>query len=177
MLAVEDGKALRVSKYGLDCKKYNETYTSVTWETCTLRSWLNSTFLESAFTSEEAARVVTTTVANPANATYGTSGGNATSDRVFLLSIDEVEKYIDGTRTDPDSDCYILDGLCAPTPYTVAQGAWQAGAAGPCYWLLRSPGYSADCAAYVGNYGTVKSYGKYVNLSGPAVRPAVWVNL
>ena len=31
--------------------------------------------------------------ANPNNPWYGTSGGNATTDKVFLLSLDEVVKY------------------------------------------------------------------------------------
>ena len=167
VLDVQGGKALLVSKYALDCQPYNETRVGVTWETCTLRSWLNSTFLGSAFTSEEAAKVVTTTVANPANATYGTSGGASTEDKAFCLSIAEAKSYF-------SSDA---DRMCVPTAYAVAQGAYQSDGAGTWYWWLRSPGYSADYAAFVFVNGYVNSNGHYVSSSDDAVRPALWVNL
>ena len=53
VLKVESDRVLMVSKYCLDCKKYNETYTDVTWETCTLRKWLNNDFKKAAFSTEE----------------------------------------------------------------------------------------------------------------------------
>ena len=37
-----DGKALIITKYGIDCKRFNETNTNVSWETSPLRKWLNS---------------------------------------------------------------------------------------------------------------------------------------
>ena len=42
--------ALKKKKKNLDCQPYNEEYDSVTWETCTLRAWLNGPFLNAAFT-------------------------------------------------------------------------------------------------------------------------------
>ena len=36
-----EGKLFLLSDQSLDCMKYNEVKTSVTWETCTLRAWLN----------------------------------------------------------------------------------------------------------------------------------------
>ena len=38
-----DHKALLISRYGLDCIQYNRRKASVTWETCSLRAWLNET--------------------------------------------------------------------------------------------------------------------------------------
>lgn len=46
VLEVKDGKALVTSKYALDCKPYNTSYTDVTWENCTLRRWLNNDFIQ-----------------------------------------------------------------------------------------------------------------------------------
>ncbi|MBQ7642937.1 MAG: hypothetical protein IJS67_03445 [Clostridia bacterium] len=40
VLAAENNNALKISKYALDRKQYNTSYTSVTWETCTLRQCL-----------------------------------------------------------------------------------------------------------------------------------------
>ena len=42
ILEVKDGKALVISKYALDCRQYSTSHTDVTWETCTLRKWLNN---------------------------------------------------------------------------------------------------------------------------------------
>ena len=54
VLDTQDGKALLLSKYGLDAVPYNDDNNSAgTWETCTLRTWLNDTFLNAAFTQEE----------------------------------------------------------------------------------------------------------------------------
>ena len=39
VLAKENGKVLVISKYALDCQEYNSTYTDVTWEACSLRTW------------------------------------------------------------------------------------------------------------------------------------------
>lgn len=53
VLEVKDGKALVISKYALDCKPYNTSSTNVTWETCSLRNWLNNDFINSAFSATE----------------------------------------------------------------------------------------------------------------------------
>ena len=62
VLAVEGDKALVINKYALDCKEYNTSYASVTWETCSLRNWLNRTFLYTAFSSEEKNSIISSTV-------------------------------------------------------------------------------------------------------------------
>jgi tetratricopeptide (TPR) repeat protein len=167
VLDKQGGKALLVSKYALDCKPYNDVYEDVTWETCTLRSWLNGEFYETAFSETERALVAQTTNSNPDNAYYGTEGGADTTDSVFLLSIDEAEKYF-------SSD----DGrVCYPTDYAVSQGAWTNSDTGACSWWLRSPGRGSGHAAIVCSGGSVDSYGWGVVNDGDAVRPALWVNL
>ena len=50
VLAKKDGKILVVSKYVLDFKQYNSDWVTSTWESCTLRKWMNGTFLKNAFT-------------------------------------------------------------------------------------------------------------------------------
>lgn len=75
-----------------DVLTYNETNVPVTWETCTLRKWLNETFIE-RFSDKERELLAPTKVINSNNPFYGTSGGNDTIDRVFCLSIDELMYY------------------------------------------------------------------------------------
>jgi hypothetical protein len=90
----KDGKVLVVSKYALDCERYNASSIGVTWETCTLRKWLNDDFINSAFSADEKAIIPTVTVSADKNPQYSTYPGKATQDQVFLLSINEVEKYL-----------------------------------------------------------------------------------
>ena len=166
VLEVKDGKALVVSKYALDCKQYNTSNTDVTWETCTLRKWLNNDFINAAFSSYEKAMIPTVTVSADKNPDYSTNPGNATQDQVFLLSITEANKYFNsnGARQ------------CEPTDYTVANGTWESDSGFWCWWL-RSPGYHQGRAAYVNGGGNVRESGDDVFLGNTAVRPASWINL
>ena len=93
VLEKQGDKAFLLSKYILDCKRYNETNHNITWENCTLRYWLNNAFLNIAFNSNEQSQIVITNVINSNNSHYGTSGGNNTNDKLFCLSFDEVKKY------------------------------------------------------------------------------------
>ncbi len=167
VLEVKDGKALVISKYALDCQQYNTSYADVTWETCTLRNWLNNNFINSAFTANEKAMIPTVTVSADENPSYSTNPGNATQDRVFLLSITEANKYFssDSARQ------------CKPTEYAVAGGAFVNSYNDNCYWWLRSPGCCQSWAAYFDDYGGVVEDGGRVGHHGFAVRPALWIDL
>ncbi len=172
VLAKEGDKALVISKYALDCQEYNTSYTSVTWETCSLRKWLNGTFLNAAFSSAEQSSIVNTTVTVDKNPSYSTSPGNNTTDKVFLLSITEVNKYFKSYDA----------RKCAPTDYAIAQGTdtsssdYTDGRA-TCWWWLRSPGGASNLAAYVISDGSADYEGFRVDLSGGAVRPAMWIDI
>ncbi|MBP3647455.1 MAG: hypothetical protein J6K55_13645, partial [Clostridia bacterium] len=166
VLAKENNRLLVISWYALDAKPYNETFTSVTWETSTLRKWLNNDFLNAAFGSTEQAMIPTVTVSADKNPDYSTKPGNATQDKVFLLSIPEVNKYFtsDNARK------------CKPTAYAKKQGVYT-NDSGWCWWWLRSPGRYRSSAAYVLSDGGVIEYGYGVFSAGGAVRPALWINL
>ena len=170
----KDGMSLLlISKQALDCQQYNTSYTDVTWESCSLRKWMNGTFLNKAFNAEEQAQIQNTTVSADKNPEYNTNPGNATTDKVFLLSINEVEKYFNSDEA----------RKCAPTAYAKAQGAYTsdsyktASGAATCWWWLRSPGYAQDSAASVYFDGSVNYRGHYVSYDNGAVRPALWINL
>ncbi len=166
VLEKEGDKALIISKYALDCKPYNTSNIGVTWGTCSLRRWLNETFFNAAFSSKEQNRIITSTVTADSNPSYSTSPGNNTSDKVFLLSITEVNKYF--SSNDARS--------CGATAYAKAQGANTNTSNGNCWWWLRSPGRNSRSAASVSNDGSVDNYGYFSHDDG-AVRPALWINL
>lgn len=166
VLEVKDGKALVISEYALDCKQYNTNDTDVTWETCTLRRWLNNDFINAAFSAEEKAKIPTVTVSADKNPEYSTNPGNATQDQVFLLSITEANKYFSSYSA----------RQCKPTDYAVANGAGVNSYSGNCWWWLRSPGKDQNWATEVIHTGDVYESGNDVD-DDDAVRPALWINI
>ena len=166
VLEVKDGKALVISKYALDCRPYHASLADIVWETCSLREWLNSGFVNTAFTAEEKTMISTVTVSAAINPSYSTNPGNATQDKAFLLSIAEVEKYFNSDRA----------RQCKPTAHTVANGAYVY-SNGNCHWWLRSPGSDQNLAAYVGGGGIVEEHGFNVGPDYGNVRPAMWIDL
>ena len=171
VLEVKNGKALVISKYALDCQQYNTSCTDVTWEICSLRKWLNGTFINNAFSAEEQAMIPTVTVSADKNPDYSTDPGNATQDKVFLLSITEANRYFTSDKA----------RKCVPTDYAIVQGAYtsdsyKAGGRDTCWWWLRSPGYDQNfCAANVFCDGHVQR--NSVEYECIAVRPALWIDL
>ena len=167
VLEKEEDRVLVISKYGLDAQPYNTGMKGVTWNTCTLRKWLNSTFLDEAFTEAEQSLIPTVTLLNADNPEYGTAGGNDTEDKVFLLSIEETEQYFD---TDESRECQT-------TAYAKEQGAYTGSSSEICWWWLRSPGDYSDSAAGVFDAGSVDFDGSSVYRDNGGVRPALWINL
>ena len=176
VLARDGNKALLISRYALDAKRYNNSNTEK-WETCTLRTWLNGTFYNKAFSSAEQAAILTTSVDNSSNQGYwGRSGGN-TQDKVFLLSYAEANKYFGITHFNSSN----TKSRVAPTPYAIAQGAYtnssdktaDGTAAG--WWWLRSPGDYRERVARVNTDGSLEA--SYVHFEFGSVRPALWVNV
>lgn len=165
VLAKEDGNVLLISDKALDCKPYHSSYDYISWEECSLRRWLNDTFINEAFTPAEQEKILTSNVTADANPNYDTDPGNDTKDKVFLLSIQEVNKYFDN-----DSK-----RVCEPTDYAVAKGVYVYDSSN-CWWWLRSPGNNRNRAAGVDG-GNVYENGINVNFSTDAVRPAMWISL
>ncbi len=176
-----DGSVVLLSKCALDCKPYNTERVDVTWETCTLRKWLNEDFYNAAFSAQEQAKIVPVTLENADNPHWGTTGGNATLDRVWLLSINEVfyEHSIDKVFS-----CALDEAsrMCAPTKFAVAQGIDQDSyftidGVSTCWWWLRSPGRASKDAADVDTRGDDSYYGLDVDYGHIGVRPAIVIQL
>lgn len=160
VLARDGNKALLISRYGLDVQPYNSEKTDVTWETCTLRTWLNNTFFNKAFTSAEQATILTTTVYNfwtEGNTEWESGGGNTTQDRIFLLSYEEANQYLQVKYRQGIGDNNRASRV-TPTEYALARGAYtqdyktpEGADAG--WWWLRSPGREQRHAAIVNHNG------------------------
>ena len=197
VLASDENGTLLVSRYILDCQSYNGFTKEVTWETCSLRTWLNEDFYNTAFTPDEQAKINTTTVINADNSYYGTSGGNDTEDKIFCLSIDEVLKYYSFNTYDEEEGYGHSQQLITPvTQYAKDQGIayleikedgdykWlkDEGYTEECIgieaglWWLRSPSSDNTGANEVNNYGATGPAEARNNVGYKGgVRPAMYI--
>ncbi|MDF2514398.1 MAG: hypothetical protein K0S04_4264, partial [Herbinix sp.] len=169
VLEVAEDSILLLSEYGLICKNYNDTYENVTWETSTLRAWLNGEFLDTAFTNKEKRAIQDTVVKNEVNKNYNTSGGNDTVDKVFLLSYEEAQNNAYGFQSGVSNKSKSRQMRL--TEAALVEGYANKDNGNTCWWL-RSPGITNQYAAYVFSVGSITdSY--YVGRRNDAVRPVI----
>lgn len=197
VLSNADGQLFLLSDQNLEVFQYHTEQENVTWETSTMRSWLNGynaskntggstgtdytndNFLNTAFSANEQAAIVETAVVNADNKDedYGTNGdgGNNTTDHIFLLSIAEA-----------DNRGYFPKGynsrFSTNTPYVADGGRLGTYMNGEDEgyldrWWLRSPGSKNTMAAFIEYDGGEVFEGNPVNNTAAAVRPAFNLNL
>lgn len=178
VLDIKNGKALLLSEKALDCKPFDNSWkdVTVTWEDCWLRSWLNADFLNTAFSRAEQEAVPTVTVPAGTSPYSDIDPGNDTQDKVFVLSIEEVQQYFDLQNN--------VSKLCYLTEYAKAQGAFtneseESLPIGSCHWWLRSPGSPTRVrsVAFIHAFGYLEGRGEEANYDGTCVRPALWIDL
>ena len=188
VLANESGKLFLISDQNLDVFEYHTENEDVTWETSTMRSWLNGlaankgdgeeaidysddNFLDTAFSAGEQEAIEETEVVNDDNPLYGTEGGNNTVDKIFLLSLDEARNtgyFADDNSRISTNTAYVADGG------KINISRRDAGTAD--YWYLRSPALRSYNVSRVYDNGFVDDFGSYVSTSS-TVRPAFNLDL
>ena len=169
VLDKQDDKMLLLSDKVLYRAEYDDGHTrNVTWADCTLRASLNGDFYNNSFSDVEKTKILMTHVVNSDNMAYETPGGEDTDDKIFLLSIDEANRY------------FVADNIREATTLK-GESIW---------WWLRSPGRLSYYAAGVHYGGEIDEDGNYVEEYSDfrdkedniiyyygGVRPAMWVNL
>ena len=178
VLDIQDGKALLLSKYGLDAGYFHPNYDGVNWEKCELRGWLNHEFLDAAFGPDEQEVILTTEVDNSREQAYSYwyyDDVPNTQDRIFLLS------YLEAF------DLYFHDDearKCAPTDYAISRYAYigkdtrTEEGKNTGIWWLRSPGKNRDASMTVSTDGTRDFHGfPTMPKMKLMYRPAMWVSL
>ena len=178
-----DGKeAFLLADVVLDDQKYNTDFTNVTWETCSMRKWLNKQFINTAFSLGEKNAIPVKRIVNKDNIRYGTKGGENTSDKVFLLSESEVWNTEEAIGYGFSDDYEINDEARTSnfSTYAYAMGIEQSFEFyfdGAINWWLRSPGSYNGSAEIVCDDSTVGTSGGRVNYVTNGVRPALHLNL
>ena len=171
------GKALVLSDKVLEFgyfKKAGEgsKYTRCLYKDSDLRKYLNDDFYNNAFNDNEKALVLKSKVMTSYVEDYEYKSYE-TEDCVFLLSVDEVTKYVTGKGT-------TIHG--APTDYLLSKYKKKIyslkdidGFGSAMTWWLRDMGYSSDKAACVDGWDSkAGTYGWDVDEKN-GVRPAMWI--
>ena len=166
----EPDRVLLLSEYVLEEKAYHQAFQEITWEQCSLRAWANGSFLKTAFSEEERLLIIKTTLKNGNNPVSGAKGGNDTSDRIFLLSFDDL---IAAAR-ESNLDVFSLEATATESAAT--HGLDTDPQTGSCCWWLRTPGKEASYVMYSDMSGLVLHYTR-PNYPGYGFRPALWVFL
>ena len=206
ILTESDGEALLLCNSIIDSMEYyhntsnrtenGETIYSNNYAESNIRTWLNATFYETAFNELQQGIILTTEVDNSAkstnpygNETYANNGTNIfacenTSDKIFLLSVEEVtnsnygfDAYntCDSVRCRKASDYAQCQGI---DTHNYEESEYD----GNGYWWLRSPHH------YYNSYGIYEvsigfdgdindSSSNYVSRSDVGVVPALRIML
>ncbi len=150
VLDVRDNMACLLCSSSVACMPYHARGGSISWSKCSLRTWLNNDFINQYFTPEEREKILMcNNVTDRRNQV-----GDSTSDKVFLLSIDEAGYLFDSTRA-----------ICSA-------------------WWLRSPGITVRNggintyrASFVDFQGRIDSMGSFIYDDRIGVRPVMWVRI
>lgn len=164
VLHYENSEAFLLADAILDSQPYHSENEEIDWEKSSIRAWLNNEFINKAFSNEENKAINTVELINKDNSKYGTQGGKNTSDKLFLLSLSEVDETEESKEYgfwDKKTRKCKNDNFSEETYF----------------WWLRSPGNSSHDAAGVYYYGWGFGYGYDVQEPAGGIRPALYLNL
>lgn len=154
VIAKEDGKMLLLTKDIIDWQAHGA---GNTWEKSQIREFLNKTFYDS-FSYEEKAFIVNTKVITEEYKSDASTEMLETADNVFLLSIEEVEKYL----PEKESRIAYKNNYAAREDYIFSLH----------YWSLRSKGYRNDHFTFINGNG---DYAEDYRIDKNGVRPCIWI--
>ena len=189
VLSVEGNKALVISEYSLDTLSYGKAMdiseyqkSGFSWKTSALRTWLNSTFINAAFSAQEKQIILSIDLT-----TEDAAGKVKTTDRVFVLSIAEADRYFRSqaamnckvtefakSKLKADSNAVSSEGYCLWWLRDMASVYHQASA-----YRFMDTTYNEACAVFYNSKGTAnakdgKGYPIFCDYL-ITVRPAMWI--
>ena len=153
VLGTEDGRALLVSEYLLDARRYDGSDSK--WKESELREWLCGEFLDTAFSEEERGMLVM-----------------ADGDAVSILNVGQAKKYFktDAERMAAPTLYAIRHGAAVGDVYMTEDGLYTG------WWWLRTPGFNKSImASFVDFGGSIYEGGDSVDSKYYCVRPVITV--
>ena len=176
VLAIEEDKKLLLSQYVLEQRAFNEAHEHVSWETSTIRQYLNNDFY-GRFTLDEQARIAVTRLENSGNPWFQAGrAGNDSYDKIFLLSLDEVLRYFGdsgGIQSWTTAQWTFNNALTDRySDLRIANAHDQHGEAA--MWWLRTPGFNRDVVTGIRPSGDIYMDGAIVTVP-LGIRPALWL--
>ena len=188
VLSKSKSKILVLSKYALAAFPFSFSdyprSMDTSWEGSAIRDWLNTKFYKDAFSKNERAIIATTKLKNPGSKEYGTGDENTTKDKVFLLSLEDVNNDKYGFITDRDRKCQITKyAMLQNVDWDWARVESEAGSEKTelefyCGWWLRSSGMESWYKSVVYKWGKVNADGWASNTFGDfAIRPAMYIEI
>lgn len=190
VLEERNGQVFLLSEYVLERRFYHEAVHDgfdITWANSDIRGWLNGEFYH-RFTAEERSRIVHASVTTNPNPWFGTPGGGTTTDKIFLLSLEEVARYFGdsgelGRIRTPETHghlwglyeyrwWFINDQFNDNRKARYINGGYT-------WWFLRSPGYNTHYQSGVSGIDYDGSFGVHAGgvFNRYGVRPALWLKL
>lgn len=165
----------------LNSQPYNNYEENTSWENCSLRSWLNKTFIYAAFSKAEMEDITSSQIHVENCPSNGTSGGNDTIDKLWVLTYSELKNSAYGfSTTDADFDDARR---VAGTDYAKCEGLFvetktSEGQYGKSYWWQRTVGAELNKGSSVNPGGWLFNAGSDpVNDTSIGVRPAFKLKL
>ena len=170
-------------------RPFNDLYMNSKWDESSIRDWLNGTdeyddetgskysgtwnFFDKAFSNEDKAYLKTSSIKTPASKEYGANASGDTEDQVYLLSVDEFNKYFI-TASDSAETTKTIYPMGFASAYAIKRGA-TAGKYDEVSWWLRNPG--ADLFTLgVNRTGTVSEGGFSISNTDIGIRPVIRVS-
>lgn len=152
VLAINNNNVLLISEYALSCKPYSSVLLNTPWKNCTIKTWLNTSFLEEAFNPKEQAQIVS---------------------MPFLLNADETNRYFDSNlaRQCVPTEYANANGSLTMHHNTLANGK------NTCYWWLRSHANEQGSVAYVTDSGVIVPQARRFDCLNIGIRPSLWLQV
>ena len=151
-LADKDGNHYLLIRKNALTPEYSEVFTSksadTSWETSSIRAYLNSAFYDESFSSKEKELILESSVKADRNSVYKGVKANDTKDKVFILSVSELNDYTD----------YINK--------TTKSG-----------WWTRTPGANEGTLVYVDTNKNILYYGYEITEESIKMKPVIWVDI
>ncbi|MBE5938044.1 MAG: hypothetical protein E7265_08445 [Lachnospiraceae bacterium] len=165
VLSVADGTILLLSDMIIDAKEFDVSKTYVTWENSELRTWLNGTFFDNAFSANEQLAIVENTIVTKGDALLETED-ITTTDKVYVPSFEDVTNYEYGFDYEEYEDS---SRMAFNTDYTATKPSMFDGGESDVYWL-RNNGQDTGIMT-VTIYGGIMYHMQPDNICG--IRPMI----